>query len=58
MLTCPKCNNQLFLNAFTNDNEGESITAFYKCAYCKTELSEDEVLDDFDKEPTNDELLY
>jgi len=50
MLTCPKCNNQLFLNAFTNDNEGESITVFYRCVRCKIEFSEDEILNECKEE--------
>ena len=51
-MLCPKCENQVFLTAFTNDTEGESITSFYRCGYCKIQLAEDEVLD----KPSNDEM--
>jgi len=44
-MKCPRCQSQVFLTAFTNDTEGKSITSFYRCGYCKIQLSEDEVLD-------------
>jgi len=57
-MLCPKCENQVFLTAFTNDTEGESITSFYTCPYCKIELTEDEVLDESISNNIEDSLEY
>jgi len=54
-MKCPKCENQVFLTAFTNDIEGESITSYYRCEYCKIELAEDEVLDGSSNDEINNE---
>jgi len=45
IMKCPKCQNQVFLTAFTNDNEGKSITSFYRCEYCKIQISEEEIIE-------------
>jgi len=44
-MKCPKCGSQVFLTVITNDIEGENITSFYRCNYCKIELNENEILD-------------
>ena len=50
-MNCPKCNGQLLLTVISDDN-GENITSFYRCEYCKIELTEEEILENTEDKET------
>jgi len=45
-MRCPKCNGEAYLTVITNDDKGDEIISTYHCENCKSQLSENEVIEE------------